>query len=84
MTERELAINVAQCHARYVCDKYHLVTMGGAYFGEKYAEMLYKDGSLDPVEIGKIKMACRHWIDAVGYNEIGKFQIVVASSIRNC
>lgn len=84
MTERQLAENVVKCHGRTIVDEMHGVTIGGMTFGEKYAEKLFKGGGFSVEEVGKIEMACRHWVEALGYNDDGSFVYIMANAIRNC
>ncbi len=84
MEERQLAENICRVAARNIVDDNGGTTMGGIELSEKYAERLYKAGGYDPIEVSNLSQALRHWVDAVGYDKDGKFQIVISNHIQNC
>ena len=84
MTERELAENICKVAARNIVDDNGGSTMGGIELGERYASRLYKAGGFNVMEVEEYQQALRHWVEAVGYNDKGEFEIVLSSHIINC
>lgn len=84
MTERELASNICKVSAQNIVDLSGELTLGGIELSSRYAERLYKAGGFDILEISQYSQALRHWVEAVGYNANGEFEIVLSNHIINC
>lgn len=86
MTEREQAERVAKMHGKYVLQQNNTTQMGGMEFGEAYGEILAKGGGMSVLEIGKIEMACRHWVEVVWIDENtkGLANCIISNAIMNC
>ena len=82
--ERDLAERICKVSAQNIVDQNGGVSMGGITLSEKYAERRYKAGDTDMNDIWECQQALRHWVDAVGYNSDGKFEIVMSNYIQNC
>lgn len=79
MTERELARNICECHARTIVDHAGGVTLGGNALAEGYAAMWH--GSVNTYEC---EQALRHWVVAAGYAKSGNFLYVLSKHLINC
>ncbi len=84
MTERDLAMNICNVHARTIVDDNGGVTLGGNTLAEKYAEVYNKAGGYNPQEIESNTQALRHWVESAGYNADGKFEVKISNHIINC
>ena len=82
MTERMMAYHICKVYARDIVDECGGHTMSGVELSEKYTERLYKAGGYNPMEIFDYSQALRHWVDAVGYNKSGNFEICISDSIK--
>ena len=83
MTEKELAYNISRIHAQSIVDSNGRGTMNGMTLGKKYAEWLYKAGGYNAMAIADAEMALCHWVSSVGYDQNGKFQIIISEFIQN-
>jgi hypothetical protein len=78
MTERDLAYNICRCMASDIVDANGGVSMGGGSFSEAYANRRYKAGDKNVADIAECAGALRHWVSSVGYDEDGKFEIIMS------
>lgn len=84
MTERDLAQNICRVMAQSIVDDNGGISMGGISLGEAYAQRRYKSGDTDVMDIAECQQALCHWVEAVGYNSDGKFEIIISNHIQNC
>lgn len=73
-------------HGKYVLQQNNTTQMGGMEFGEAYGKILMKGGGMSVLEIGKIEMACRHWVEVVWIDENtkGLANCIISNAIMNC
>ena len=84
MTERELAERICEKYAKKIVDANDGFSLGGISLGEEYAQMMYREGGHDVMQVSQHEMALRHWVSAVGYGKDGEFQIIMSNYIQNC
>ena len=84
MNEKDLAERICEKYAQRIVDENEGFSLGGISLGEEYAKMMYREGGHDVMQISQHEMALRHWVAAVGYAEVGKFQIIMSNYIQNC
>ena len=75
MTERDLALCVAKAQAPAFVDEFDGVTLGGSTIAEKYNKKWSKAG----YDVTEAAEAIRHWVVSAGYDNDGKFQVIMSN-----
>ena len=79
MDEKTLAYNTAKAHAQTIVDEMGGVTLGGATIADRFFEKWTAAGH----RIGREYDALRHWLMAAGYDNDGRFTIIMSSHFIN-